>query len=223
MKASRCTNVFHHVACFVAVAGLGSVASAQPPGGPEGSQPPRGPLLMAIDANHDRILDADEIKNASTALLALDKNGDGRLVDEEMRPPMPPGGGPGGAGGPPREGRPGGPGEGGRPRGGPGGGPGNGPGQGGPGGPPSPERFVERAMSFDGDGDGKLDRSELEKFAAGMMERMRGGPGGPGNAGGAGGGPERPERGDRPERPEGGDRPGRSEGGDRPERPRRPE
>ena len=65
---------------------------------------------------------------------------------------------------------------------------------GGPGGqrrgPPSPERFVEHAMEFDADGDGKLDRSELEKFAAGMMERMRGGPGGgPGR-----GGPGRPER-----------------------------
>ena len=58
--------------------------------------------------------------------------------------------------------------------------------RGGPGGPPSPERLVEHAMSFDADGDGKLDRSELMKFAE-DMQRMRGGRGGPG---GSRGGPE---------------------------------
>ena len=54
-----------------------------------------------------------------------------------------------------------------------------GPGGGGPGGPPSPERFVEHAMKFDADGDGKLDRDELTKFAE-EIQRMRGGRGGPG-------------------------------------------
>ena len=44
-----------------------------------------------------------------------------------------------------------------------------------PGDRPSPERFVERAMSFDADGDGKLDREELGKFAEEMMTRMRAG------------------------------------------------
>jgi hypothetical protein len=83
---------------------------------------------------------------------------------------------------------------------------------GGPGGerrgPPSPEQFVERAMSFDADGDGKLDRNELMKFSQEMAaRRMRGGPGGP--DGPRGGGPRRgpPPDGD----------------GERPERPRRPE
>jgi hypothetical protein len=37
---------------------------------------------------------------------------------------------------------------------------------------------VERALSFDADGDGKLDRDELGKFAEGMRERMRAGVGG---------------------------------------------
>jgi hypothetical protein len=61
-----------------------------------------------------------------------------------------------------------------------------------PEGGPSPERFVERAMTFDADGDGKLDRAELEKFAGEFMQRLQGGmPGrGPG---------ERPERPRRPE------------------------
>jgi hypothetical protein len=52
---------------------------------------------------------------------------------------------------------------------------------------------VERALSFDADGDGKLDKVEMEKFAAAMQQRLRGGRGGPG-------GPP-PEGGERPERP----------------------
>jgi hypothetical protein len=54
-------------------------------------------------------------------------------------------------------------------------------------GPPSPERMVEHAMTFDADGDGKLDRAELTKFAEEIQAmRMRGGPGGPGGPGGGG-------------------------------------
>lgn len=98
--------------------------------------------------------------------------------------------------------------------------------QGGPGGqrrgPPSPERMVEHAMTFDADGDGKLDRAELTKFAEEFHSmRGHGGPGGPGG---------RPDgQNARPEGP-GGRRPGRGPGqgapgggGDRPERPRLPE
>lgn len=265
------TRAWGGIAAAVAVIGLGALAIAQPPrggpppefgGGPPGP-PPFDPLREALDRDHDHRLDADEIKNAATALLALDGNGDGIIDEEEFRPPHPPGdhgppgegppdrfGPPDGEGPPragPRERGPGGP-EGGR--GGPGGPPGNGP-RGGPGGsggpppggppgggpgggrgagmgPPSPERFVERAMSFDSDRDGKLDRNELMKFAE-EMGRQRGGPGGPG-AGGppAGGPPGGPEgRGGR-RGPGGGgaggppDGPG-GDGGPRPERPRRPE
>ena len=100
-----------------------------------------------------------------------------------------------------------------------------GPGGGGPGGPPSPERFVEHAMKFDADGDGKLDRGELTKFAE-EIQRMRGGPGGPrgggggpgqrgGPGGGAGGRGERGERGPGPGGFGGPDGPG----GERPQRP----
>ena len=109
-----------------------------------------------------------------------------------------------------REGQgPGGPREG---RAGPGGREGRmGPGGGGPGGPPSPERFVEHAMKFDADGDGKLDREELTKFAE-EIQQMRVGPGGRGGPGGPGG--ERGGPGGRGER---------GPGGERPQRPQRPE
>ena len=114
------------------------------------------------------------------------------------------------------------------PEGGPPGGPRGGP-PGGPGGerrgPPSPEQFVEREMSFDADGDGKLDRTELTKFGEEMAaRRMRGGPGGPeGPDGPRGGGPRRGPGGEGGAGGEGrrGPPPG-GEGG-RPERPRRPD
>lgn len=167
-----------------------AAAVAQPPDGP----PPRGPadpLRAALDANGDFELDADEIANASETLAKLDRNGDGRIDRQEFRPPMPPPRerGPGRERGeagerPPRERGP----EGRPPRGDEG--EGRRPGQRRPDGPPgerprgprerpdgegrSPERFVERAMEFDADGDGKLDPAELGEFARGLMDRVRG-------------------------------------------------
>ena len=52
-------------------------------------RPPPLPLVVALDANHDRVIDAGEIANASTALLTLDKNGDGKLTVDEYLPPIP--------------------------------------------------------------------------------------------------------------------------------------
>jgi Ca2+-binding EF-hand superfamily protein len=51
-----------------------------------------GPLMEALDANHDGVIDANEIANASAALKALDKNGDGKLTQDELRPARPQGG-----------------------------------------------------------------------------------------------------------------------------------
>lgn len=51
-----------------------------------------GPLMEVLDANHDGVIDATEIANASAALKALDKNGDGQLTPDELRPPRPAGG-----------------------------------------------------------------------------------------------------------------------------------
>jgi EF hand len=63
-----------------------------PPGGPFGRGGPgrpgfRPPLMEVLDANHDGIIDADEIANASNALKKLDKNNDGKITPDEYRPP----------------------------------------------------------------------------------------------------------------------------------------
>ena len=70
------------------------------PGGPGGRHMPPPPLMEALDANHDGVIDATEIANASAALKTLDKNGDGKLTQDELRPHRPPGG-PDGQGRPP--------------------------------------------------------------------------------------------------------------------------
>jgi hypothetical protein len=185
-----------------------STALAQPPESRDGPPPGRRDHLReALDTNGDHELDADEIKNASASLAKADKDGDGKISHDEFRPPLPPiPRGPGGFRGPPppsegaEEARPprsDRPGRDAAPRG-------EGRGAGGP----SPERFVERAMTFDADGDGKLDKTELEKFAGEMADRMRS----------AVADRARMRDGEGPRR-----RPERSDDDDRPERPRRPE
>ena len=52
---------------------------------------PPNPLMEALDTDHDGILSAEEIANAPASLKKLDQNGDGRLTEDELRPP-PPGG-----------------------------------------------------------------------------------------------------------------------------------
>jgi len=75
------------------------------PGGPEGGSGPGPgghrpppPIIATLDANHDGVIDADEIANASKALKTLDRNGDGKLTREELHPPRPNGPGPEGPG-----------------------------------------------------------------------------------------------------------------------------
>lgn len=63
-------------------------------GGPGFDGPrPIPPLMAALDANRDGEIDETEIKNASEALRKMDKNGDGKLTLEELRPRRPEGGG----------------------------------------------------------------------------------------------------------------------------------
>jgi hypothetical protein len=51
----------------------------------------RAPLITALDANNDGVIDEREIDNASKALRKLDRNGDGKLTGEEIRPARPSG------------------------------------------------------------------------------------------------------------------------------------
>lgn len=50
-----------------------------------GQRPNLPPVLAAIDANKNGILEADELAGAPAALLKLDKNGDGELTREELQ------------------------------------------------------------------------------------------------------------------------------------------
>ena len=83
--------------------GGGGRGGAQPggaggPGGPGGQRPP-SPIIEALDLNKDGIIDADELAKASESLKKLDKNGDGKLTEDEYRPQRPGGQGGPGAGG----------------------------------------------------------------------------------------------------------------------------
>lgn len=100
------------------------------------------PLLAALDTNHDGLISADEIRNAASALKALDKDGDGQLTGEEMRPRRPDGGGRGDR----REGGPGGGGQ-------------------------SPDDMVNTLMAFDKNLDGKLSKDELPERMQGLFDR----------------------------------------------------
>ncbi|GAA5509446.1 hypothetical protein [Novipirellula caenicola] len=57
------------------------------PGGPEAAEMMRRlPIVAALDANRDGKISKEEIDNAAVALRKLDKNGDGALTIEELRP-----------------------------------------------------------------------------------------------------------------------------------------
>jgi hypothetical protein len=221
-------RIFPTLGILAMTAACGQFVTAQPPERRDGPPPERRDGLRdALDTNGDHELDADEIKNAAASLAKADRNGNGKIDHEEFRPPLPPiprgeggfrgppppdreseGGPPREAGGEPRRAREGRPLRDGAVRG-----EARPPAEGGP----SPERFVERAMTFDADGDGKLDRAEMEKFAVEAMQRLRSGMA----ARGMGPAAERGEGfrpADGPRR-----RPEAGEGGERPERPRRPE
>jgi len=140
------------------------------------------PIIVALDANKDGEISKEEIKNASAALQKLDKDKNGKLTEDELRPNFGRRGGDRrGPGGP--EGRDGdrrGPGEPGR-RDGDRRGPeeaGNRDGdRRGPGGPGNREgfsvdSFIEKVMSNDKNKDGKLTKDELPERMQSMFDRI---------------------------------------------------
>jgi Ca2+-binding EF-hand superfamily protein len=126
----------------VATLSVAFLASAQ---GPEGGRrgPRMDPASIALDADGNGVISAEEIRQSSAALKKLDKNDDGKLTEDELRPNF----GPGGPGGP------GGRGE-----------------RGGPGGPPQ-EDLTETLMAFDRNGDGKLTKSEVPERMQNLFAR----------------------------------------------------
>ena len=71
---------------------LAGTAVAQEPKEGKGHRPPPPPppILVIFDADRDGVISEDEIDDAADALAKLDKNGDGEITREELRPPSPP-------------------------------------------------------------------------------------------------------------------------------------
>ena len=111
-------------------------------GGRGGFTPPPNPLATALDTDNDGELSAAEIANAVAALKSLDKDGDGKISREEMRPQF---------GGGDRGGMRGGD------RGGQGGGFGEG-------------SFADRMMAYDTNKDGKVSKDELPERMQRIMD-----------------------------------------------------
>ena len=128
--------------------GPGGERGGQRGGGDMGRMMQMMPVLAALDADQDGVISKSEIKNAAAALKKLDKNGDGELDAEEMRPTRSEGGrGRGGA----QEGGPGGE------RGGRSAGAGG---------------MMDRIMSQDKNKDGKLSKDEVDERMLPMFDRL---------------------------------------------------
>jgi len=145
-------------------------------GGMRGGPGMMSPVVQALDTDGDGELSAAEIANASASLKKLDKNGDGKIDREEMRPAFGPG-----------------------QRRGPGGGSDTAErltqlmsydknGDGKLVAAELPERMQAMIERADADKDGSVTRAELEAFLNRQGAGRGPGGGGPGGQGGPGGG-----------------------------------
>jgi Ca2+-binding EF-hand superfamily protein len=103
---------------------------------------PLSPIAAAIDTNHDGSVSASEIRSSAAALRTLDRNGDGQLTLDEVRPF--------GRGG--RRGR-------------------GDDGERGGGAGAAPDDLADTLMAFDRNGDGRLVRAEVPDRFQGLFER----------------------------------------------------
>ena len=115
---------------------------SQPPGGFGRGGPMRSPAFQALDTDHDGVISAAELEKAATSLKSLDKNGDGKLTEDEVRPQMEGRGGRGGRGDEPGEIA-----------------------------APTTDDMVKTLMAFDKNGDGQLTRDELPERMQGLFDR----------------------------------------------------
>lgn len=72
------------VSLFVSVLFVTDAVGQQQGHHPDG--PPKPPVVTALDTDGDGTLSKAEIDNASKALIKLDRNNDGKLTREELRP-----------------------------------------------------------------------------------------------------------------------------------------
>ena len=124
----------------------------------------RLPIIMALDVDRDGVISEKEIAGAAVALKKLDRNKDGKIDMEEMRPSR---GGPGGGDRGPGGGR----GAGGDRGFGDRGPRGRGPGGDAAGGGGDTTAILNRMMEMDKDGDGQLAGSEIPERMKPMVER----------------------------------------------------
>jgi Ca2+-binding EF-hand superfamily protein len=107
------------------------------------------PILNAVDVNHDGVLSAAEIADSPAQLRKLDKNGDGKLTQDQAGMQMM------GRGGGRGRGEEGGSGVGDEP----------------PAQAPSAQDLTNMLMAFDANHDGKLQKSEVPERMQGIFER----------------------------------------------------
>lgn len=130
----------------MALGAAAALAQDRPAGGGRMSFIRMSPILNSVDVNQDGALSPEEIANAPAQLRKLDKNGDGKLTQDEAGLQMQMGGGRG-----------------------------RGDGGGGGDEPPAPaptaEELTATLMMFDANKNGQLEKSEVPDRMQGMFDR----------------------------------------------------